>query len=171
VVSRTATAMHMPNKLKGTEDKKHARHVPAATAKNKELFVKALAEGKAPGDAATQINIARSTAYMWRSDDPDFRADWDNAVQTALDALECVLYERAKTLNSEDAWRILRYRRPEVYGGKSADEKPQSDFIVNITLEEQYKRLERLGLPIPVIESDYEEVVADDDAGEDKDKS
>ena len=54
----------------------------------------------------------------------------------------------------------MRYRRPEVYGGRGADEKPaQSDFILNITLEEQFKRMERLGLPIPVIESDYEEML------------
>jgi hypothetical protein len=31
---------------------------------------------------------------------------------------------------------------------------------LNITLQEHYKRLERLGLPVPVIESDLE----DDDA-------
>jgi hypothetical protein len=34
---------------------------------------------------------------------------------------------------------------------------------LNITLEEQYKRLERLGLPLPVIESDREEDYAPTD--------
>jgi len=40
----------------------------------------------------------------------------------------------------------------------NVEDRPQpSNFILNITLEEQLKRLERLGLPLPVIESDYEE--------------
>ena len=140
--------------------------------RNKQLFVVALAKGAAPGNAAQKVKIARSTAYAWRREDPAFAKEWDNAVQTALDVLETTLYDRAMKGNSADACWILRYRRPEVYGGRDANEKPaQSDFVLNITLEEQYKRLERLGLPIPVIESDYEEVPADDDVGENQDKS
>jgi hypothetical protein len=33
-----------------------------------------------------------------------------------------------------------------------------------VTLQEQYERLERLGLPVPVIESDNEEDYVSDDA-------
>ena len=36
------------------------------------------------------------------------------------------------------------------------DSQPKSNFILNITLQDHYKRLERLGLPIPQIEGDYE---------------
>ena len=32
----------------------------------------------------------------------------------------------------------------------------QSNFILNITMQEHVERLERLGLPVPVIETDYE---------------
>ena len=50
----------------------------------------------------------------------------------------------------------LRARRPEVYG-RSGDSRPQSNVTLNITLAERIERLKRLGLPVPVIETDYEE--------------
>jgi hypothetical protein len=46
--------------------------------------------------------------------------------------------------------------RREVYGNVG-DRRQQSDSILNITLQEQFKQLERLGIPLPVIESDREE--------------
>jgi tripartite-type tricarboxylate transporter receptor subunit TctC len=53
--------------------------------------------------------------------------------------------------------RLLRARRPEVYA-RSGDSRPQpSNFILNLTLQERLARLERLGLPVPVIETDYED--------------
>jgi hypothetical protein len=39
-----------------------------------------------------------------------------------------------------------------------------TNYFLNVTLQEQYERLERLGLPVPVIESDNEEDYASDDA-------
>jgi hypothetical protein len=36
----------------------------------------------------------------------------------------------------------------------------QTNFILNVTMEEHFKRLERLGLPLPEIESDYEKLDA-----------
>jgi hypothetical protein len=64
----------------------------------------------------------------------------------------------------EDARFILRGRRRDVFG-HSSDAAPRqpSNFILNITLQEHIKRMTRLGLPIPVIEADFEE----DDAAED----
>jgi hypothetical protein len=50
----------------------------------------------------------------------------------------------------------LRARRPEVYG-RSGDSAPRSDVTLQITLAEHLKRLERLGLPVPVIERDFED--------------
>jgi hypothetical protein len=50
--------------------------------------------------------------------------------------------------------------RREVYG--NVDDRPQQPDFRNIPLEEHIERLKRLGLPVPVIESDYEEKDAPD---------
>ena len=117
--------------------------------------------GRSPGAAAEAIKIARSTAYAWKKEDQDFDAQWVDAVETSLDKLETKLYDSALVGNSSDLQFALRHRRRDVYG--NTDDKPQhSSFILNLTLQEQFKRLERLGLPLPVIESDYEEEDAPD---------
>jgi hypothetical protein len=66
--------------------------------------------------------------------------------------LETKLYDSGMNGNSSDAQFILRHKRYD-----RPENRTQSSFITNITLEEHTKRLERLGLPVPVIESDYEE--------------
>jgi hypothetical protein len=35
------------------------------------------------------------TAYRWRQDDREFASRWDEAMQTAVDAVESVLYQKA----------------------------------------------------------------------------
>ena len=138
-------------------------HAPAATEANKKKFIEQLALGRSPGAAAEAIKIARSTAYVWKKEDQDFDAQWVDAVETSLDKLETKLYDSALAGNSSDLQFALRHRRRDVYG--NTDDKPQhSSFILNLTLQEQFKRLERLGLPLPVIESDYEEEDAPDNA-------
>jgi hypothetical protein len=68
--------------------------------------------------------------------------------------LETKLYDSGMKGNSQDAQFILRYRR---YNNVSNGGRPQQSNFLKITLQEQYKRLERLGIPLPVIETDYEE--------------
>jgi hypothetical protein len=133
--------------------KKPVARTPEAVAKYKELFLKQLAKGRSPGAAARAIKIARQTAYNWKNDDRKFDAAWRDAVETGLDLLETKLYDSAMNGNSSDAQFILKHRR---YGTREAP-AVKSNFMLNITLQEQYKRLERLGLPVPVIETDYEE--------------
>jgi hypothetical protein len=152
-------AMRQRQKLKTQRQRKHKEHVartPAAVAKYKALFLKQLALGCSPGAAARNLNIARSTAYGWKKEDEEFDAAWVDAVETGLDVLETCVYDSALAGNSSAAQFLLKHRRREVYG--NAKVRPQqSNFILNTTLQEQFKRLERLGLPIPQIESDYEE--------------
>jgi hypothetical protein len=88
------------------------------------------------------------------------------AVAVSLDKLESVLYKNAMAGNSSDAWNILKYRRRDVYNIHPDDEKPaqqQTNYFLNLTLEEKFKRLDRLGIPRPVIESDFEVINAPDD--------
>ena len=66
------------------------------------------------------------------------------------------VYDRGLKDGGEDARFILKHRRRDVYGNADTPPQAKSNFILNITLQEHYKRLERLGLPIPMIEGDYE---------------
>jgi hypothetical protein len=134
-------------------DKEHVARTPEAVAQYKELFLKQLELGRSPGVAARNIEIARSTAYGWKKGDQEFDAAWVDAVETALDLLETKLYDSAMNGNSQDAQFILKHRR---YCTREAP-AVKSNFMLNITLQEHFKRLERLGLPVPVIETDYEE--------------
>lgn len=61
----------------------------------KEAFVEALREKYSVYHAAHEAGIARSTAYLWRSQDPEFAAAWDEALEDAKDTLEQSLFERA----------------------------------------------------------------------------
>jgi len=139
--------------------KKHVARTPGEVAKYKERFLKQLALGCSPGAAARVVGIARSTAYGWKKEDQEFDAAWVDAVETALDLLETKLYDSGMAGNSSDAQFILKHRRREVYG--NVKERPQqSNFLLNVSMEEHFKRCERLGLPRPEIESDYEKLDA-----------
>jgi hypothetical protein len=137
--------------------KKPVARTPEAVAKFKNRFLKQLELGRSPGVAARNIKIARSTAYAWKKEDQEFDAAWIDAVETGLDLLETSVYERGLKYGGEDARFILKHRRRNVFGNIDAPAQAKSDFMLNITLEEHLERLDRLGLPRPVIESDYEE--------------
>jgi hypothetical protein len=124
--------------------------------RHKKRYLAALAKGRAPTVAARMAGLARSTVYKWRREDVEFAAAWADCVEQGLDLLEDRAYQRAMKNSDQLLMFQLRARRPEVYG-RSGDSRPQSNFILNITLQEQLKRLERLGIPLPVIESDLEE--------------
>jgi hypothetical protein len=127
---------------------------PVAVAKFKQLFLKQLEKGRSPGVAARNIKIARSAVYSWRKADQEFDAAWKDAVETGLDVVETKIYDRAVKDSPEDARFLMRYRR---YERDRPDSRQPNNFILNVTLQEQYKRLERLGIPLPVIETDCEE--------------
>jgi hypothetical protein len=169
--------MRKRQELKTQRKRKHKEHVartPEAVAKYKARFLKQLALGQSPGVAARNVGIARSTAYGWKKEDQEFDAAWVDAVETALDALETQLYDSALAGNSSNAQFILKHRRREVYGNVddrrrevygnvddrrrevygNVDDRPQQPDFRNIPLEEHIERLKRLGLPVPVIESD-----------------
>lgn len=95
--------------------------------------------------AAEAARISRSSAYMLRANDSEFRQAWDDAVAGALDDLEAELHRRAKegtekpvfyggkavgsVTNYSDnlAMFILRARRPHIYGTGKGDAAPDED--------------------------------------------
>lgn len=71
-------------------------------------------------EACRAANIGRSAAYAWRNDDAEFAADWDDAEQTAVDALEKVAWERAKSGKSDRMLEILlKAHRPDKFVERS----------------------------------------------------
>jgi hypothetical protein len=140
----------------------------------KQLVVKALAKGKSPTWAAEEAGIGCSTAWQWRKNDPEFAAAWDEAVAEGVDRLEDEAHRRAvEGYNSRPIYHkgkkvgeirkysdslltpLLKCRRPEVYN--RPPELAPARESKRMTLNEALERMERLGLPAPVIEGDYEE--------------
>lgn len=63
----------------------------------RETFLKELARRANVSDAAKAAVIDRTTAYRWRKDEPAFAAAWDEAIETAIDAMEHEVHRRAFT--------------------------------------------------------------------------
>lgn len=59
------------------------------------VFIKALATSPNVTAAARKAKIARQYAYEARDNDPAFKAAWDEALASSLDAAEGELYRRA----------------------------------------------------------------------------
>ena len=119
-----------------------------------------------PGVAASLANLARATVYGWKRDDPDFAKAWDNAIEAGVDLVETRLIQRALKDSDSNAQFYLRARRPEIYGRRELLPTPTQNVDVRVSLEEHHQRLVRLGLPLPVIEGDYEEEDDENDRSE-----
>jgi hypothetical protein len=98
------------------------------------VFLLWLSKGYMPGVAAEKIGIARSTAFKWKREDPQFAEAWEEAIEVGNDLLEqelrrravegydrpvfqkgfCVGFERVYSDNV--AMMLLQGRRRSVYG-------------------------------------------------------
>jgi Homeodomain-like domain len=148
---------------------KQASHAPEATKANKGAVVKLLTKGMSPAEAAEAVKVGRSTIYDWKKDDPMFSVAWDNAVQTSYDKLEGRLYRIAMTADDPVArlaiMDILKNRKGADWNNTNNGDRvsgSQTNYFLNMPMQEHIERLERLGLPVPVIESDREEDYATD---------
>ena len=87
-----------------------------------------------------QAGIRRSTAYAARDADPDFRAQWDEALQDACDLIEA----KGKAMALQGSERLIEFflkaHRPEVYGDR---------LKVSVGFQEEAQRLaDELGIPL-----------------------
>ena len=62
----------------------------------KKRFIETLAEQGTVSCAAKAAGVSRNTVYRWRQDDREFAAQWDEAMETAIDAVESALYQKAR---------------------------------------------------------------------------
>ena len=67
----------------------------ADVADKKLVFLQGLRESGTVLHACEFANISRTTAYIWRNIDPEFRADWDAALEDVTDNVERSLYRQA----------------------------------------------------------------------------
>lgn len=115
------------------------------TAKRRARFLEVLSEHAIVGRAARAAGASRSAFYRWRREDAAFAADWEEAVELGISALEDEALRRA--LEGEEApvfhggrqvgvtrkfserllIFMLKARRPEVYGDRAADRRAARD--------------------------------------------
>ena len=77
------------------ERKKKIGNLPETTEAYKKKFIEKLENGYSASIAAKMIDVSRKTVYNWRNGDPEFAADWDDAIEAAIDLVETRLYQRA----------------------------------------------------------------------------
>jgi hypothetical protein len=65
--------------------------------------------------ACLAAGIDRRTAYRNRDNSTEFAAQWDEALQDAIDALEAVAINRARTSSDTLLIFLLKAHRPEKY--------------------------------------------------------
>jgi transposase-like protein len=80
-------------------------------------------------EAARAIGVSRRTVYNWRDRDPTFAAEWDDAEQEAIDALEKIARDRAIDGSDRMMEILLKAHRPEKYV-----ERLRADINGNVTV-------------------------------------
>lgn len=121
-----------------TRTRSRAQEQERATAKA--AFLKELARRANVSAAAKKAKVARSTAYDWYRDDPEFAAAWDQAIEVAVDSLEHEAWRRAATGTLEPVFQkgekvgairrysdtlmvtLLKAHRPEKFKDRSQNE-------------------------------------------------
>jgi hypothetical protein len=90
------------------------------TFKRRKVFLDQLAVGASISFAAEAAGGTVGNFRAWKKSDPDFAADWEEAVDSGTDFIEDVALERALTKSDPLMQMILKARRPDKYdrGGK-----------------------------------------------------
>jgi hypothetical protein len=73
----------------------------ALSKKKRKIFLAGLAQGKTVTAAAIDAQYNRRYMYLVREDDPEFAAEWDDAIQEGLDLLEAEVRRRATGFQEE----------------------------------------------------------------------
>jgi len=132
------------------------------TQRRRQTFLAHLRQTGNVSAAAERSGVSRSGAYALRAADGDFRAQWDDAMESAMDDLEAELRRRAiegtekpvfyggetvgtiRSYSDSLAMFLLRSRRPHVFGerGTLGDTAPVDAGTVRRRLEEKLAGLE-----------------------------
>lgn len=108
------------------------------TPKNREHFIEALKRERSVAHACAAVGIGRTAAYSWRTDDPAFRAAWDEAIAKNLDDLEASAMRRA----IEGTKEPITNKDGKVIGHRVKHETALTIFMLKANRPEKY-HLER----------------------------
>lgn len=78
-------------------------------------FFKALAKSGNVAASCRLANITQQHVYQMRKENPDFAKQWEQAIDTAIDALEAAAFSRAKRSSDTLLIFLLKSHRPAVY--------------------------------------------------------
>jgi hypothetical protein len=112
----------MANKVKGGPVRPRTKRTDPVKA----VFIKTLRETCNIAESARAAGIGRRTAYEWKEKDEEFRVQWDEAEQEAVDSLE------------REAWRrgVEGYDKPVVFQGIITNTyKEYSDRMLELLLK------------------------------------
>lgn len=149
-------------------------------------FLDGLAHGMSPTKAAEVAQVALSTVYSWRQDDPEFAQRWAEAIQQGNDRLEDEAYRRGvegyneRPVFDKDGRQVatirdysdtllmqrLRGRLPEVYN--RPDLSLSAKVEVRLTREQALERMQQFGLPVPQLTTEFEDDADRIDDGPDR---
>jgi hypothetical protein len=112
-----------------------------ARARAREKFLKRLAETCNVSDAARVAGIARSIAYDWKAADSAFEQAWNEAIETARDALEAEARRRA----------VEGWKEPIFQGGRQVGEIHRySDRMLEVLLKGHRPQFREKGVEVDV---------------------
>lgn len=89
------------------------------TYKKRKRFLDELELGASISQAAAAAGGTVAEFRGWKRADPNFSADWDEAIESGTDFIEDVALERALKKSDPLMMMILRARRPEKYNPSS----------------------------------------------------
>ena len=92
------------------------------TPKKRTVFINALCEGWSVRGACDKARMARSAAYRWREEEPEFAAEWDAAIEEGTDVLEDEARRRAMEQYDTLMIFLLKARRPDKYKDRNQTE-------------------------------------------------
>jgi hypothetical protein len=84
----------------------------------RQRFLAELRESPDVSAAARAAGVDRSYVYALRKSDSGFRAAWDDAIESGVDAIEGVAHAMAKAKDPKMVQFYLKCRRPEIYGDR-----------------------------------------------------
>lgn len=111
------------------------------TPERKAIFLAVLEDTASPKAAAAAAGIVRSTAFYHKTNDLEFRTQWEAAVEVALDSLLEEAYRRATIGHDEPV--IHQGRISTVADPETGDERPltvrkYSDRLMEVLLKWRY---------------------------------
>jgi hypothetical protein len=94
------------------------RSLTVRTPEKDQQFLTTLSEGMSVKAACQKAGYSRTTAYLHREQDPEFRRAWDEAIEEGTDELEDTAYQRAKDNSDTLLIFTLKGRRPQKWADK-----------------------------------------------------